>query len=124
MDVIKQLLTEIKEGKSSFQPASNSKADMADFQSVAKILIYADQEDWLNSIEVHRESRTKNNWYDLIIVQGGLSYKGGGQYITNPPTVNSTYSEAQEDIIELKPNFMGLGINLNALFRYFKKKKG
>lgn len=78
MDVIKQLLTEIKEGKSSFQPASNSKADMADFQSVAKILIYADQEDWLNSIEVHRESRTKNNWYDLIIVQGGLSYKGGG----------------------------------------------
>ncbi len=122
MDAIRQLLTEIKEGKSSFRPYSDSKEHMVDFQSVAKLLIYADQQGWLNSLKVHMGSRTANSWYDLVVVQGGLSYKGE-QYLINPPVVSSTSSEAQEDIIELKPNFMGLGINLNALWRYFKKKK-
>ena len=122
MDAIRQLLTEIKEGKSSFRPDGDSKDHMTDFQSVAKMLIYAEQEGWLNSIKVHKESMTANNWYDLIIVQGGLSYKGE-QYLTNPPAANGSSSDSQEDIIELKPNFMGLGINLNALWRYLKKKK-
>ncbi|MBD5771808.1 hypothetical protein [Marinomonas colpomeniae] len=34
--------------------------------------------------------------------------------------VNSTKST--EDIVELKPNFFGLGVNLNALFRCFRRK--
>ncbi|MGF1873720.1 hypothetical protein L4D77_00045 [Photobacterium frigidiphilum] len=34
----------------------------------------------------------------------------------------STVNETQEYIIELKPNFMGLGLNLNALFRWFRRK--
>jgi len=28
---------------------------------------------------------------------------------------------APDDIVELKPNFMGLGINLNALYRWFRR---
>lgn len=31
--------------------------------------------------------------------------------------------ESEEDIIDLKPNFMGLGINLNALFRKLFRKR-
>lgn len=34
--------------------------------------------------------------------------------------VNSTKST--EDIVELKPNFFGFGVNLNALIRWFKCK--
>jgi hypothetical protein len=30
---------------------------------------------------------------------------------------------APDDIVELKPNFMGLGVNLNALYRWFRRGK-
>lgn len=36
------------------------------------------------------------------------------------PQVNPT--NPTEDIVELKPNFFGLGVNLNALFRWFRRK--
>ena len=42
--------------------------------------------------------------------------------VDNPKNVYATASSA-EDIIELKPNFMGLGININALYRKFFGKK-
>jgi hypothetical protein len=121
MDIIKHLLTEIGEGKKSFKPASDSKSDMDDFQSVAKVLIYADQQGWLNSCEIHRESMTANNWYDLIFVQNGLSYEGE-QYLNNLSSDDNVDSQTQEDIIELRPNFMGLGVNLNALLRWWKRR--
>jgi len=121
MDIVKQILTEIMEGKKSFKPASDSQSDMEDFQSVAKIMIYADQQGWLNSFKVHREIRTANNWYDLILVQNGLSYEGK-QYLQKMFADDNTNSPTQEDIIELKPNFMGLGVNLNALLRWCKKR--
>ena len=52
------------------------KKDMENFQSAAKLIIYANEEGWLNSIKIHQESRTANNWYDLVLVQNGLSYRG------------------------------------------------
>ena len=122
MDIIKHLLTEIREGRKSFEPSSNSKSDMDDFQSVAKVLIYADQKGWLNSCEIHRESMTANSWYDLIFVQNGLSYEGE-EYLKKLSSDDNVDSPSQEDIIELKPNFMGLGINLNALLRWWKTRK-
>ena len=73
LDIIKQILTEIKKGMKSYKPTSNSESDMEDFQSVAKILVYADQQDWFDSFITHRESRA-NRRYDLILVQTGLSY--------------------------------------------------
>jgi hypothetical protein len=42
----------------------------------------------------------------------------GREWLSN--SVNQ--STPAEDIIELKPNFMGLGVNLNALLRMFKRK--
>lgn len=33
----------------------------------------------------------------------------------------SVVKAPQEDIVEIKPNFMGMGLNLNALYRYFKR---
>lgn len=41
MDFIKQILTEISEGKKTFKPAGPSQSDMEDFQSVVKVLIHA-----------------------------------------------------------------------------------
>lgn len=76
MNDIKKLLAEIIKGKKTFKPASNSKEDMKDFQAVAKLLIEADREGLLNTINVHQESMTANSWYDLIFVQNGLSHAG------------------------------------------------
>ena len=71
MDFVRHILREIQEGKKSFTPASNTKSDMEDFQSVAKILSHAHKQGWLESFKAHRESRTSNQWYDLIQVQSG-----------------------------------------------------
>jgi len=122
MDIVKHVLSEIKDGNSKFTPISDSKSDMEDFQAIAKLLIHADQQGWLNSIKVHQESRTKNSWYDLVFVQNGLSSKGE-QYLNSIAPSEKAAPETQEDIVELKPNFMGLGLNLNALMRWWKKRK-
>jgi hypothetical protein len=36
---------------------------------------------------------------------------------------NSNQSHSAEDIVEVKPNFMGIGLNLNALWKKWFKKK-
>jgi hypothetical protein len=41
------------------------------------------------------------------------------EQVNNSPNKQTSTSE---DIIDLKPNFMGLGINFNALFRWFRRK--
>ena len=122
MDILKNVLLEIKHGNSKFTPTSDSEPDMKDFQSIAKLLIHADQEGLLNSIKIHQESRTKNSWYDFVVVQNGLSFKGE-QYLDKISANEEITSEIQKDIVELKPNFMGLGLNLNALWRWWKKRK-
>jgi hypothetical protein len=121
MNIVRQILLEIREGKKSFRPVSNSHSDMEDFQSVAKVLIHADQQGWLNSCIVHRESRTANDQYDLILVEKGISYEGE-QYLDDIPSDNNTNSSAPEDIIEVKPSIFGVGVNLNALMRWWKKR--
>ncbi len=73
---IKQILTEIKNGKRKFAPASYSESDIETFQSDAKVLEYADQEGWLDSFLPHSSIRTGKSYYDLILVQKGLSYEG------------------------------------------------
>ena len=51
MDIVKHVLSEIKDGNSKFTPISDSKSDMEDFQAIAKLLIHADQQGWLNSFD-------------------------------------------------------------------------
>ena len=41
----------------------------------------------------------------------------------NEANVPSHKEDPQEDVVELKPNFMGLGLNLNALFRRLFRKR-
>ncbi|GGP62983.1 hypothetical protein [Shewanella saliphila] len=59
----------------------------------------------------------------------GLSYleprinMSGRQWLIEQTTSKTIqHSVSSEDIIDLKPNFMGLGINFNALFRRFRRK--
>lgn len=122
MNIVRSILTEIRDGKKSFGPNSPSQADMEDFQSVAKFLIHADRQGWFDSFKEHREARTANGWYDKILVLNGLSYEGD-LYLQEAEGKNEATPMTEEDVIELKPSFMGIGINLNALYRWWKNRK-
>jgi hypothetical protein len=76
VDDIKTILQEIKSGKKSFQPRSSAESDMVEFQSIAKTLVHANEEGYLDGLRSHREGSTSNGWYDLVVVMNGLSFKG------------------------------------------------
>ena len=76
MDLIEKLLIEISKDKKVFEPASNNKSDIEDFQSVAKALVFAHQEKLIEDILPHKESESGNDWYTIVVIQSGLSYKG------------------------------------------------
>lgn len=123
-------------GKSKFLPTSTAEADMRDFQEIAKFLLHAQQEGFLEKCVQHKESQTGNDWYDLIMVVGGLSYKGE-MFLRQPVQTNTTQDidaifqqqvpantdQDINDIFQLKPNIYGFGIDLNALWKRWKKRK-
>lgn len=119
MDTLRSILEEIKSGTKAFEPASSKDADMWDFQPIAKILVYAHNEGFLESCLPHKESRTGNDWYDLVLVQGGLSYKGE-MFLMKP---SADVEKKIEDIIQLKPSIYGVGIDLKALWKRWKGRK-
>ncbi len=122
MDFIRQLLKEIDDGKKTFKPVSVSESDRKDFQSVAKVLVHANQQNWLDSFSFVKENWSGNHWYDLILVNSGLSYEGQ-LYLNNTPNISNENSATGNDIIEIKPNFMGIGVNVNELLRWWKNRK-
>lgn len=118
---LESVLQEVRSGTSSFAPASNSEEDMRDFQPIAKILVYAQQEGLLEKCIPHKESGTGSDWYDLVVVRGGLSYKGE-KLLSEPPAAAA--DQKLSDIIQLKPSVYGIGIDLKALWLRWKNRKG
>jgi hypothetical protein len=121
MDPLKQLLQEIKDGNTSFRPSSTSSQDMEDFQTVAKMLRFSEDKGYLDSASFHRENVTGHRYYDMILTTG-LSYTGE-KALAEEPEVKEPAETAEEDIILLQPNISGIGIDLNALRRWWKRKK-
>ncbi len=118
----KEILTSIAQGKKSFSLSGDSSGEIEEFQEIAKFLIHCDNQGWFDSIKPHKSMRTGRQLYDLVFIPNGLSYSGT-QYLESLSS-GATHSNApQEDIIDLKPNFMGIGININALVRWWKNKK-
>jgi hypothetical protein len=120
MEPLIELLQAINSGVLTFKPLENSEEEMTDFQSVVKLLQYAEAKCLITKIKIHTESRTKYEWHDFVLVQGGLTIEGM-EYLNSLSTEDKAKTKNTEDIIDLKPNFMGLGININALIRWFKK---
>lgn len=114
MDILKSLLEAIQSGQKSFKPVSQNFEDMNEFQTVAKALLFAEGEGYLDKCIHHRESSTSNSWYDLVFVQNGLSHKGA-QYVSEPNAL--VEKRFDEEIVQLRPNFFGLGVDLRAAWR-------
>lgn len=124
MDRLKQLLVEVQNGKHSFKPDAESNESLELFQSTAKTLIHAHKKGYLDECKIMRESVTGNGWYAVVVIRGGLTYEGE-QLLSTEQIVESNSKEANsihEDIIELKPSFYGIVINLNAIWRRIKRR--
>ena len=46
----------------------------------------------------------------------------GKEWLASKKQKEITAKASNEDVIDVKPNFMGVGINLNAVFRRFRRK--
>lgn len=121
MNTLRSVLREVKSGTTNFAPASDNKQDMWDFQPIAKILIYAHQNNYVENCISHKESETSHGWYDLVIVRGGLTYEGE-MFLATP---EEGKPEAKlEEIVQLNPNIYGIGVNLKAVWQRWKYRKG
>jgi hypothetical protein len=76
MDAITAILEEIHSGKTSFLPASATEPDMIAFQALAKTLVFANEQGYLDGFLPYRESSTEHGWYDCVVIEKGLSYQG------------------------------------------------
>lgn len=118
MEDIRAILRQINNGQRSFRPASDSHADMEAFQDVAKALAFANSKGFLDGYVSRKESYTGNRWYVLAMVKNGLTYRGQ-QHLEQPEL---SAAPTQPEILQLKPNFHGLGIDLKALWRWLRGK--
>lgn len=77
MDVLlHEILRKIHSGVRSFQPDSSSPEDIINFQRIAKSIVHAHSQGYLDQIIPRREHHTGNGYYAVILVRGGLSFKG------------------------------------------------
>lgn len=118
MAILRELLESVRSGERAFRPASPSPEDMEAFQPIAKAFAFAKQEGYLDECVIHRESRSANSWYDLVVVPNGLSHKGES-FLLQP---SAGPEQRLEEVIEIRPNIAGVGINLRALWRRWRGK--
>ncbi|WLT37383.1 hypothetical protein NON20_16075 [Synechocystis sp. B12] len=76
MEDLKKTLKLIYKGETCFKPHNESDEALKLFQEKAQCLIYAKNKGFIEGIKTHTESKTGNNFYDLIIVTGGITYEG------------------------------------------------
>ncbi len=114
MNVFQEILQEIQEGRTTFNPISQSLTEMKNFQPIAKVLLFANEEGLLEGYFSHKESETAYSFYDFVLVKGGLSHHGK-LYLEN---IKNTKN--MDNIIQLKPSVYGIEIDLIALWNHWK----
>jgi hypothetical protein len=118
MVILKEILQEINNGKKLFKPQSATDEDFINFQPIAKVLVFANDEGYLDGFQFHKESQTGNRWYDLIMIDG-LSHKGESFLVSS----NREAEIKLIDAIEFKPNFYGVRVDLKTIWKKFKERK-
>jgi len=117
---LKAILNSIDNGKYAYKPEQNDFESLKAFQDTAKRLIYAKEEGYISDLKHQIDYQKPGRLIRNLVVNGGLTLKGE-QFLTSTQE-ESQATEKTEDIIEIKPNIAGIGLNLNAAFRWFKRK--
>lgn len=129
---MKEILRRIQSGESSFKPTDDSPEALRDFQPLAKRIISAHERGFL--VQAHFLKSNMRSTYGhvmQIITHGGLTFEGEQFLLSEPerqdyPESRGIPEEPREDILILKPNLWGMGLDLNAGIRritgIFRKK--
>lgn len=119
MNSLLDVLMAVRSGTLEFSPEDESEASLREFQIAAKALAYAEEEKLIGRLSIHKNAVYGEWLCDLIMAVEGLTYRGE-MHLTEP---DPQKERRLEDIVELRPNFMGLGVNINALWRKFFVRK-
>ena len=118
MQLLKILLKRIQNGERSFAPENENEID--EFQSTAKRLLFAHENGYIEKMSQSKSYRVAGGLVNAVIISGGLTFKGE-RYLEQANNDINTANQS-EDIIEVKPSFWGVSININALCRKWRKK--
>jgi len=112
---LKDILNLIQSGKISYQPENGDFDSLVKFQEIAKRILYAKPQGWINDVKHQTDYRHPGRLIRNLIVLAGVTFQGE-QFLKSriEGRENASFGE---DIIKLKPNIAGIGVNLNAAFR-------
>ncbi len=75
MTSMKNLIKEIVEGRTSFEPDSDSLDGLRTFQQVAASLLEAERLGYIQDVIPHKESDSGHDFYDCVVV-GSATERG------------------------------------------------
>ena len=121
MELLRQVLAEIKAGKRSFKPDDDSQASLENFQSVVQRLESAETRGYLKELRVQR-SRGCDSFglAKLAVVIGSLTFEG--EQFLAAGQLNSPKSVSASSIFQVKPGAFGVSVDLLALYRWMRQK--
>lgn len=125
MEQIRKILEYIHHGEMNFRPSNDSPEAIKEFQAIAKRIVAAYEKGYLIDVK-YRRSHKKGTYGCILelVVIGGLTFEGE-QFLSNFSKRDKVSAPrettVQEDVIEVKPNLAGIGVNLNAAYRRFKR---
>lgn len=130
MTALKQALQFIASGQARCVSPASDAAEYLEFQAMAEALLEAKQSGLVYEAIAER-SRTRETYGHIrqVIVAGGLTPKGRLLHEQSQATPFAVESKATDrerpepEIIQLRPTFAGMSIDLKALWRKWRTKK-
>jgi hypothetical protein len=127
VEQMKEILLRIQDGETSFKPTDDSPEALRDFQPLAKRIVSANERGFLVCAHfLISNMRSSYGQVREIITHGGLTFEGEQFLLSEPerqgnPESQSIPEEPREDLIDLRPNIAGIGLNLNEGMRRIKR---
>ncbi|SDE96811.1 abortive infection family protein [Phytopseudomonas seleniipraecipitans] len=102
--LLHEVLRKIHSGVKSFGPESSSPNDLKKFQDIAKTVVHAYSQGYIEKMIPRKESMSGNGYYAVILVNGGLTYEGERllQESSGEPT---PADEALAELLDRTPSY-------------------
>ncbi|MCS8145811.1 abortive infection family protein [Pseudomonas aeruginosa] len=76
--LLHEVLRKVKAGAKLFCPQGDARGDLDKFQVIAKTVVYAYEQGYISRIIPRMESISGQTYYNLVLVDGGLTFEGEG----------------------------------------------
>lgn len=120
MKLLKELLQQIHDGELSFSSENESLESLREFQPIVIRLKSAHEKQYVSKLKHSKSYRVAGGLVSAVLIRGGLTFEGEQFLLGNDLVKSSTQNT--EDIVDIKPNIFGVGINFNAIYKKWFKK--